>query len=228
MLASTKQGNGNMVCLANSTCDGDMQELTCQINSFLQSVTDNFVPLTPQDDFTRGNDHTVSDSLTISVSDVQEKLLKVNIKKAMGPDNIPNWILRDCAPLLAGPVCAIFNSSLRDGYVPPLWKSANVSPPAKVNPPTLLQKHIRPISLTPVLTKILEGFTCQWATDTISELTDPTNMGLSKTAPLPTRWSSWYTTSSRDSTFRVRYCGYSCWTLARPLTRSTTPYYCKN
>ena len=156
-LASMKHGNGNMVCLANSTCDGDMQELTCQINSFLQSVTDNFVPMAPQDDFTRDNDHTVPDSLAISVSDVQEKLLKVNIKKATRPDNIPNWILRDCASLLAGPVCAIFNSSLRDGYVPPLWKSVNVSPLAKVNPPTLLQKHIRPISLTPVLARSWKG-----------------------------------------------------------------------
>ena len=32
-------------------------------------------------------------------------------------------------------------------------------------------------------------------------------MGLSKAAPLSTHWLSWFPTGSKDSTFRVRYCG---------------------
>jgi len=37
-----------------------------------------------------------------------------------GSDEIPNWILRDYATTLAPPVCAIFNSSVREGIVPQL------------------------------------------------------------------------------------------------------------
>ena len=58
-----------------------------------------------------------------------------------------------------------------------LWKSATICPLAKVNPPTILQKHIRPISLTPVLAKILESFTCQWVMDAITEDIDPHQYG---------------------------------------------------
>ncbi len=49
--------------------------------------------------------------------------------------------------------------------MPTVWKSANIAPLAKVNPPTLLHKHIRPISLTPVLAKLMESFTCKWVMD---------------------------------------------------------------
>jgi len=60
------------------------------------------------------------------------------------------------APILAQPVAAIFNSSLQEGYVPPRWKSAIVTPLPKKSPPTSIQKDIRPISLTCILAKVLE------------------------------------------------------------------------
>ena len=75
---------------------------------------------TPDVKSTKTDDYNVLDRFVISVADVQEKLTKVNTKKATGPDNLRNWVLKDCPPLLAGPVCAIFNSSLRDGCVPVL------------------------------------------------------------------------------------------------------------
>ena len=89
------------------------------------------------------------------------------------PDNIPNWILRDGACSLAGAVCALFNKSMREGYVPPIWKSANIFPLAKVNPPSILAKHIHPISLTPTLAKVMESFMYNWATGEVSESIDP-------------------------------------------------------
>ena len=45
--------------------------------------------------------------------------------KAAGPDGIQAWILRDLAPLLAPPITAIFNSSLREGYVPEKMEACN-------------------------------------------------------------------------------------------------------
>ena len=116
-IAGLKQGSDNMECLANLLCGGDTQELANQIDAFLQSVLADLIPLTPDVKFTKTDDYNVPDRFIISVADVQEKLAKVNTKKATGPDNIPDWVLQDCALLPAGPVCAIFNSSLRDGCV---------------------------------------------------------------------------------------------------------------
>ena len=75
---------------------------------------------------------------------------KVNTNKATGPDNVPAWILKNHANALAGHLTAIFNSSLRDGILPDTWKSANVIPVPKVNPPNTIEKDFRPISLIPI------------------------------------------------------------------------------
>ena len=60
---------------------------------------------------------------------------KVKTNKATGPENVPAWILKYHANILAGPLTAIFNSSLREGILPETWKSANIIPVPKVNPP---------------------------------------------------------------------------------------------
>jgi len=36
------------------------------------------------------------------------------------------WLLRDCSSLLCQPLAAIFNSSIREGFVHPICKSAEV------------------------------------------------------------------------------------------------------
>ena len=79
-----------------------------------------------------------------------------------GADKIPNWILKDVSYILAAPIAAIFNSSVRQSYVPPSWKQAEILPIPKVSPVTSLVKHLRPIALTPVLSKVLESFVVSW------------------------------------------------------------------
>jgi hypothetical protein len=63
---------------------------------------------------------------------------------------------------LAEPLCAIFNESIRSGFVPLSWRQANVIPVPKVHPPIAIETDIRPISLTPTISKILESFVGQW------------------------------------------------------------------
>ena len=77
-------------------------------------------------------------------------------------NNIPNWILKDFSYILAAPIAAIYNSSLRQSYVPPSWKQADILPIPKVSQVTSLAKHLRPIALTPVLSKVLESFVVSW------------------------------------------------------------------
>ena len=87
---------------------------------------------------------------------------KVKVNKAMGPDRIPPWALKECSHLLAAPVTAIFNSSLREGVLPKLWKTATIIPVSKKHPPVTIENDIRPISLTPIIAKVFESLLLKW------------------------------------------------------------------
>ena len=84
------------------------------------------------------------------------KLSALNPSKAHGPDGIPAWLLKENADLLAGPVSAILNSSFHESRLPPSWKEADVVPVPKQRPINDINKHLRPISLTPILSKLAE------------------------------------------------------------------------
>ena len=106
-------------------------------------------------------------------SDSVSKLLsKINVNKAIGPDDIPSWILRDHALTLEHPISTIFNASIREDYLPAIWRSAIVIPIPKVNPPGIITKDLRPISLTAVLSKQLEKIIGGWMLDNIVDRLD--------------------------------------------------------
>ena len=54
------------------------------------------------------------------------------------------------------------NASLREGYLPPIWKSAEVVPVPKVHPPTSICNDLRPISLLPTIAKVFESIIGKW------------------------------------------------------------------
>ena len=111
-----------------------------------------------------------------------------------------------------------------------IWKFANICPLAKVKPTTMLQKHIRPISLTPVLSKILESFICQWVMDTIKEDTDPQQYGSikgSSTCSAPTGGTGAPLAGS-SGTPPVGFSMCCCWTSARHSTKWTIPPFYGN
>ena len=97
-----------------------------------------------------------------SVSKTASRNCQSCVHKAMGPDNIPNWILKDFSYILADPIAAIYNSSVRQSYVPPSWKQADILSIPKVSQVTSLAKHLSPIALTPVLSNVLESFVVFW------------------------------------------------------------------
>ena len=72
------------------------------------------------------------------------------------------YFKKNFAPVVCRPVCSIFNSSIRQGEVTQLWKSADVLPVRKIPHPKSVDSDLRPISLTPVLSKVLEGFVFNW------------------------------------------------------------------
>ena len=94
----------------------------------------------------------------ISPEAVECSLRALKKCKSTGPDEIPNWILKNLAPVICQPVCSIFNVSISQGSVPLLCKCANVVPLGKISKPKSVDSDLRPISLTAVLSKQLEEF----------------------------------------------------------------------
>ena len=90
----------------------------------------------------------------VSHMDVLRKLQKLNPRKAMGPDMIPTKLLKLAAPFISYPLADIYNRSIIEKKFPVAFKHAHVTPLPKVSRPTV--KDFRPISMLPVLGKILE------------------------------------------------------------------------
>ena len=144
--------------LAQIECNGDMGALADKINICFKDVSSHISPL----NHITYEGHVIPSEYIIPEAKVEQQLRKINITKAIGPDNIPNWILKDLSYVLAGPICSIWNSSFQDGYIPPIWKAANTCPLPKVSPPTNIKKDLRPISLTPTLSKGIELHARDW------------------------------------------------------------------
>ena len=128
-------------------------------NDYFISVSDGLSCLEPLE---VAQDFQVPDRYIISVEDVRAALHKVNLTKSIGPDYLPNWVLKDFADSLSQPLASVFNASLCQSTVPTIWKSADIVPLPKTRPPCIVEKDLCPISLTPVVAKILEGFVCGW------------------------------------------------------------------
>ena len=73
---------------------------------------------------------------------------------------------------MAEHIACIFNASIREGSIPLTWKSAIVTPVPKSNPPKVIEKDLRPISLTAVLSKHLEYYIYNWLLDEIKDKMD--------------------------------------------------------
>ena len=91
----------------------------------------------------------------VSVDFVEKELRKLKRNKAAGPDSLPPNLLKDCARIIARPVAHIINLSLKSSIVPTSWKSAKVTPIYKSGNSELFSNY-RPISVLPILSKILE------------------------------------------------------------------------
>ena len=85
-----------------------------------------------------------------------KRLTALNPSKAYGPDEIPNWMLKEYAECLSLPISRIINLSLNEQFLLKIWKFADVSPLPKVKPVEDLKKQLRPISLAPCLSKVAE------------------------------------------------------------------------
>ena len=91
----------------------------------------------------------------VSVIFVRKQLKLLKRSKATGLDNLPPSMLKDAADVICKPLCHIINISLCNGSFPEIWKKARIVPVHK-SAKTSLPENYRPISIVPVLSKILE------------------------------------------------------------------------
>ena len=90
-----------------------------------------------------------------SLEEIKDILEKLDVRKAMGPDGVSNWILKECSSQLAGVTQNIINTTLSRGEVPKDWKRADITPIYKSgNKEEPL--NYRPVSLTSTMAKICE------------------------------------------------------------------------
>ena len=74
---------------------------------------------------------------------------------SMGLDDLPDWYIRIAAPAFAQPLTYLFNLSLECSVVPHQWKRSCITPIPKV-PSAVTCHDYRPISVTPILSRIME------------------------------------------------------------------------
>ena len=86
---------------------------------------------------------------------VLKHLNKLKRNKATGIDSLPPNMLKDCAEEIAEPLSHIINLSLMTSTVPTIWKTAKVNPVFKSGNVDLVE-NFRPISILPILSKLLE------------------------------------------------------------------------
>ena len=100
--------------------------------------------------------HTVNSNSEKQITEYEVfKILDALKKTATGLDKLPAWFLRLGAPVFAKRVTSLFNTSLQEGVVPGQWRRAYIHPIAKTSAPVAPVDY-RPISITPVLSRILE------------------------------------------------------------------------
>ena len=103
-------------------------------------------------------------NVTTSEAEVEAVLRKLDEEKAVSPDNLSPRLLRQCAHELAGPITTLFNECLRASKWPSAWKMSSVVPVHKKDDKTSA-KNYRPVSLLPVLSKVLESIVAARVTE---------------------------------------------------------------
>lgn len=110
--------------------------------------------------------------VSVSAEDVRRTLLRINTRKAAGPDNIPGRVLRDCAYELAGVLTDIFNTSLSQAVVPVCLKTSTIIPIPKSSA-VMCRNDYRPVALTPIIMKCFERLVMAHMKETIDINVDP-------------------------------------------------------
>ena len=125
---------------------------------------------------------TIADSLhaiNITVTNVYEALISLNIDKSTGIDDISPRVLQSCAEALCEPLHHLFSLSLRYAIVPSSWKIHKVVPIFKAGDVNSVRNY-RPISLLSNTSKVLERLIFNKMIDHVTKSISPLQFGFTK------------------------------------------------
>ena len=98
--------------------------------------------------------HELASDFTIYNYEIEPVLRRLK-PTAPGLDQLPTWLFKKCSVELSDIVAYIMTRSFSAGIIPNQWKCSVVTPVPKVPKPQLLS-DFRPISVTPILSRIAE------------------------------------------------------------------------
>ena len=96
------------------------------------------------------------ESIEFSVEAVRKKLQQLRPNSAPGPDRLWPRVLQGLSGVISLPLAIVYTRCLADGSVPADWRVANVTPIFKKGSKGVTGNY-RPVSLTCVLCKVMEG-----------------------------------------------------------------------
>lgn len=109
---------------------------------------------------------------------ILKKLSALNSAKSAGLDMIPSWLLKENADLSALLVTDIINYLFAEVRLLQSWKHADIVMIPKQVLLYDVNRHLPPISLTPVLSKMAEGFVVkQYVKPAVFVKVDPRQFG---------------------------------------------------
>ena len=141
----------------NVTATTREAKATMLSNTFCQNFNRSASPLTQADviSILRTPSMFMDADLLCTEPEVFDLLASLDISKATGPDGVSAQMLKHTAGSITPIITALFNQSVSTGTVPDQWKVSLVVPihkqGDKANP-----SNYRPISLLPIISKVLE------------------------------------------------------------------------
>ena len=106
--------------------------------------------------------------ITFTRESVEAAIKSLKANSAPGPDGMTSELLSKCASVISEPLASLFSKSMQEASVPSLLKRAAVVPIYKGGDRSDPSNY-RPVSLTPILMKIMEKIVCEKMVAFLSE-----------------------------------------------------------
>lgn len=97
----------------------------------------------------------------ITVGEMEKLLLTIKSDKPCGTDNLDGRLLLIATRFIMEPLCHIFNLCVDTCVFPSMWKTAKVTPLPKNSGETFTGQNSRPVSILPVVSKLMEQNMCK-------------------------------------------------------------------
>jgi hypothetical protein len=113
---------------------------------------------------------------SVTYDDVLKALKRLKPSMTSGPDQLPAFVIRDCASVFAKPLQMLFNLILRNNCYPTKWKLSTIRPIFKKGSPSEITSY-RPIALINNFSKVFEYLFYDLTINHVSSVLSPCQHG---------------------------------------------------